>query len=104
MVTLLIGNKSDLVEARQINITEINDLIGKYNLQYIEISAKTGNYVKSSFESLTRLMMVKAEEINRLNKNKKGDKSNNVTVNRSITLDRSSINDKKKESKTCCSG
>ena len=103
MVTLLIGNKSDLIESRQVQLYEINDLILKYNLQYVEISAKSGSNVKSSFESLTRLIMIKSEEINRNNKNKKGDRSNVTTVNKSITLDRSSVMERKKNlKKSCC--
>ena len=106
MVTLLVGNKSDLVEQRAVNQNEINELISKYSFDYVEISAKTGNFVKTAFETLTKLIMMKNEEISRLNKSKKKDRSQNVTLNKSvITLDQTSRSDKKKReynSIKCC--
>lgn len=106
MATLIIGNKSDLEENRAVNIKEINELIMKYSFQYTEVSAKTGNFIKSAFESLTKLIIIKNEEINRNLKNKKKDNSQNVTLNKSgITLDRSSIiENKRKQTKTTCCG
>jgi 50S ribosomal subunit-associated GTPase HflX len=104
MVTLLVGNKSDLAESRAVNQNEINELISKYSFDYVEISAKTGNFVKTAFETLTKLIMIKNDELSRLNKSKKKDRSQNVTLNKSvITLDQTSKSDKmNKTSLKCC--
>ncbi len=104
MVTLLVGNKSDLVERRAVNQNEINELISKYLFDYVEISAKTGNFVKTAFETLTKLIMIKNDEISRINKSKRKDKRQNVTINKSvITLDQTSKSDKMKNtSLKCC--
>jgi small GTP-binding protein len=56
IVIMLIGNKSDLVEedptARKVSIEEATEFAKKYNLLFMETSAKTGNNVKEAFESL----------------------------------------------------
>ena len=98
MVILLIGNKSDLKEIRKIDESEIKELTSKYKLQYIETSAKTGDYVKSSFESLSKLLIIKNEELILKNKNEK----KNTSANISIELKKDHSGKKKKNSKACC--
>jgi Ras family. len=53
---MLIGNKADLVEEdpslRKVTIEEATDFARKYNLLFMETSAKTGHNVKEAFESL----------------------------------------------------
>lgn len=84
---ILIGNKSDLIEERKILFNEAYNFANKHNLQYIEVSAKTGNNVGLLFEHLTKAM-VKRENENEKKRKKKGkiDKSH-VTANKTITLD-----------------
>ncbi|MHA1490103.1 MAG: GTP-binding protein [Promethearchaeota archaeon] len=53
---LLVGNKSDLVEQREISIKEINRFTEAFNLYYMETSAKTGDGVGDCFYILTCLM------------------------------------------------
>lgn len=53
---LLVGNKSDLVEQREISIKEINRFTKAFNLYYMETSAKTGDGVGDCFYILTCLM------------------------------------------------
>lgn len=101
MVTLLLGNKSDLEESRQVEISEIDDLISRYNLHYIEVSAKTGDHIKLAFESLTKLIIEKNEELMATNKINKNDMSrfslNSVSINKKVK------NDNNKDKRTCCS-
>jgi len=54
---LLVGNKSDLIDQRQVNIEEINDFTRKFNLYYMETSAKTGEGVGDCFYILACLMV-----------------------------------------------
>ena len=88
-------NKSDLKEIRKIDESEIKELTSKYKLQYIETSAKTGDYVKSSFESLSKLLIIKNEELILKNKNEK----KNTSANISIELKKDHSGKKKKNSK-----
>lgn len=97
---VLVGNKSDLDDERTTSFNEATTLSSKYNVPYVEVSAKTGNNVALVFENLTKVM-VKREEENDKKKKKKGkiDKSH-VTANKSIMLD-NTISKERKESKCC---
>ena len=56
IVIMLIGNKYDLVlenpSVRQVSIEEATSFVKKYQLLYMETSAKTGYNVKEAFETL----------------------------------------------------
>jgi small GTP-binding protein len=54
---LLLGNKSDLIDQRSVSNEEINDFTGKFNLYYMETSAKTGDGVGDCFHILACLMI-----------------------------------------------
>ncbi|TFG01369.1 MAG: GTP-binding protein [Promethearchaeota archaeon] len=54
---LLVGNKSDLVDIRAVSIEEINAFTEKFNLYYMETSAKTGEGVVDCFYILACLMV-----------------------------------------------
>ncbi len=54
---LLVGNKSDLVEHRAVSVDEINSYTRKFNLYYMETSAKTGEGVGDCFYILACLMI-----------------------------------------------
>ncbi|TFG27530.1 MAG: GTP-binding protein [Promethearchaeota archaeon] len=54
---LLVGNKSDLLEERSLSIEEINNFTNKFNLYYMETSAKTGDGVGDCFYILACLMV-----------------------------------------------
>ena len=43
--TIIIGNKSDLIEERKVLFNEAYNFASRNNVQYIEVSAKTGNNV-----------------------------------------------------------
>ena len=46
---VLVGNKSDLADRRQVNTEEGQELADKYGMQFYETSAKTGENVDSIF-------------------------------------------------------
>lgn len=54
---LLVGNKSDLVDLRAVNLEEINNFTRNFNLYYMETSAKTGEGVGDCFYILACLMI-----------------------------------------------
>ncbi|TXT58975.1 MAG: Small GTP-binding domain protein [Promethearchaeota archaeon] len=54
---LLVGNKSDLEDQREVNLEEINSFSDKFNLYYMETSAKTGEGVGDCFYVLACLMI-----------------------------------------------
>ena len=54
---LLVGNKSDLTGQRAVSMEEINDFTEKFNLYYMETSAKTGDGVGDCFHILACLMI-----------------------------------------------
>ena len=54
---LLVGNKSDLVDQRVVSLDEINQFTSKFNLYYMETSAKTGEGVGDCFYILACLMI-----------------------------------------------
>jgi small GTP-binding protein len=54
---LLVGNKSDLEDQREVSLEEINSFSDKFNLYYMETSAKTGEGVGDCFYVLACLMI-----------------------------------------------
>jgi GTPase KRas protein len=51
---VLVGNKVDLEEHRQVTISEAKDLARSYSCEFIETSAKTGLNISESFHALVR--------------------------------------------------
>ena len=55
---MLIGNKLDLEEFRDLDREEGIEIVKKYNLSsYCEISTKTGHNIESSFRDLTEILL-----------------------------------------------
>ena len=54
---LLVGNKVDLEDAREVPSTEGKNIANCYNALFIETSAKSGNNVKEAFELLIRTIL-----------------------------------------------
>ncbi|MFX1570986.1 MAG: GTP-binding protein [Promethearchaeota archaeon] len=54
---LLVGNKSDLHDLREVSLEEINEFTNNFNLYYMETSAKTGEGVGDCFYILACLMI-----------------------------------------------
>merc|ERR1711996_236900 len=60
---ILVGNKADLDHARQVSENEIMSLASKWNLDYIETSAKTKTNVdKVFFDLMTKINNNKKSE------------------------------------------
>ena len=59
-IHILVGNKCDLYEQREINQEEINECIEKYGYnKYYEISVKTGECVYEMFEDIINMLFNK---------------------------------------------
>ncbi|GFE53354.1 GTP-binding protein ypt1 [Babesia ovis] len=55
---LLIGNKSDQAQARDVEPTEVQEFSDKHSIPHMEISAKTGSNVEDAFVSLARRLVI----------------------------------------------
>ncbi|OHS93780.1 Ras-related protein Rab-27B [Tritrichomonas foetus] len=52
MAIILVGNKSDLIDRKEVPFPEIQQKAGKYNIQYFEISAITGKGIPEVMQGL----------------------------------------------------
>ena len=57
--TLLVGNKQDLENERQVNYSEAKEMADKWGIEYIETSAKTNFNCKEAFEMLAQEIVQK---------------------------------------------
>lgn len=61
---IIVGNKGDLMEKREISVKEAMDIAKSKDLDaFIECSSKTGENAEEVFETLTRLMLKKSDFI-----------------------------------------
>ncbi len=51
---ILIGNKADMLDAKQVSTDEAQALADKYGIPFFECSAKAGIKVPESFETIAR--------------------------------------------------
>lgn len=86
---IILGNKSDLVDKREIPQNDINNFI-KEEYPYFEVSAKNGNNISLAFDKIIKLMM-------RIKNHKNGKNEDN----RKHSLSRMSKNIHEKN-KRCC--
>ena len=99
---IIVGNKSDLVDCREVKKEEIDELTQKYNYNYIEVSALTGDNVKACFETIANSMVIENQNIqnkSKLNKKFKID-NRNVTVSKSVEIQKKRYGQNKKNN--CC--
>ncbi|XP_003223711.2 ras-related protein Rab-27B isoform X1 [Anolis carolinensis] len=59
---VLIGNKADLSDQREVNERQAKDLADKYGIPYFETSAATGQNVEQAVETLLDLIMKRMEQ------------------------------------------
>ena len=90
---IMIGNKNDLSEKRDVTQEKINDFIKLNNLVYFETSAKTGENVDESFQYIAQKLMEEEKLKEKLGV-KREVKNNNLNLKNSENL----ITNKKK----CC--
>ena len=57
---ILVGNKSDIAD-RKVTVEEGKELANKYNMTFLETSAKTSENVKQSFFSLIKEIKTKVK-------------------------------------------
>ena len=57
---ILVGNKNDIAD-RKVTIEEGKELANKYNMTFLETSAKTSENVKQSFFSLIKEIKTKVK-------------------------------------------
>lgn len=56
VVTLLIGNKSDKADQRQVTTEEAQDFAEKHSMKYFETSAKTGSNISESIDACVAII------------------------------------------------
>jgi GTPase SAR1 family protein len=56
---ILVGNKTDLEEQREVTKERANALAQKFKCEYVETSAKSGSNVEVVFKSVTKLVLEK---------------------------------------------
>ena len=59
MCVILVGNKADMEERRQVSKKMGEELGLKYRMKFFEVSAKENRNVRELFEALTREVLVK---------------------------------------------
>ena len=78
-ILMIIGNKYDLNENRQVSYDDANILSQRFNIFYYEVSAKNGNNIALAFEQLTyRIIDKQREEENNVNRYLRKDQRNTI--------------------------
>ena len=85
---VLIGNKCDLTNARQVDIEDAKNLAEKINCNYYEASAKTGQNINEALDEIARISYENYQKME-----ERVD---------SIVLSREEEEKKKKNKKSCC--
>ena len=108
---VLVGNKKDLENDREVDEQSGRDFADKYNLNFFETSSKTGENVNLAFEELVNEVVksnnnVNKNEIKNKNntENKTEDINNNINTNQTykLNLNNHQINNKIKPKNKCC--
>ena len=76
---ILVGNKSDMESKRKISSEDALEFAKEYDINYIEVSAKTGNNIDSIFETIYKQLI---EDVIEQEKNNNIELGNRVTKNR----------------------
>ena len=105
---IVIGNKSDLIDKREVSENNINEKLND-EYKYFEVSAKNGNNVALAFNEMKKLIMEnrkkKNEEENKDGRNTKKSKNNKdrnrEEERRSQSLDEMSKHFNEKNKKCC---
>ena len=93
---VLIGNKLDLEDSRQVKREEGEKLAKSYEISFFETSNKDGTNVEECCLSLANKIVEQKEEEAKQNNEKN---SNNIKVERNSKLDKKKVNEKRKK---CC--
>jgi GTPase SAR1 family protein len=75
---ILVGNKCDLEEKRQVSYEQGKEFADTYGMKFIETSAKTNNNVQEAFYTMTKEIIASSKEKERiLSKNESEKKEKN---------------------------
>ena len=88
---MLVGNKSDLKDKREISEEDVQKKAKLYNVAFCETSALEGKNIEYAFESLINEITKKVEKEKEKNNNKN---STNKDEGKTITLDTNNIKEK----------
>jgi 50S ribosomal subunit-associated GTPase HflX len=80
---VLIGNKNDLSNKREVSFETATTFAKQYKLDYIEVSALTGENIKFAYEVLTRNMAKVESELD-VNESKKKSTRRSKLMNNDI--------------------
>ena len=95
-ILMIIGNKYDLNENRQVSYDDANILSQRFNIFYYEVSAKNGNNIALAFEQLTyRIIDKQREEENNVNRYIRKDRRNTIGL-------KNRKNENNNNNKKCC--
>ena len=75
---ILVGNKCDLDEKRQVSYEQGKEFADTYGMKFIETSAKTNNNVQEAFYTMTKEIISSSKEKERIltkNENEKKEKN-----------------------------
>lgn len=93
VVTLLVGNKSDLTESREIPY-HIGELFAqRHNMKFIETSAKDSANVEKIFREISETLLKQANEVFSSSNQKKSSDTHNLSNGNKLNTNKIS---------TCC--
>ena len=89
---IILGNKSDLKDNREVKQDYINTFLEKNNFKYFETSAKNGTYIEEAFKAMADLLM----------ENETREKINNKRKRGNSILSKNSVISTDEKKKSCC--
>ena len=98
VLIMLVGNKSDLEEKREVNTEEVEKKAQEQKLAFCETSALNGKNVEYAFENLINEILKKVEK-EKINEAKQLSESKAITLE---TADRNKNEKDSKKKKKCC--
>jgi small GTP-binding protein len=98
----LVGNKIDIENERETSFQEASDFAQKYQINYIEVSAKMGIKVTQLFENITKTMVRKDIEKERNRRVSNGSKYNSQDDSRDMKKTILSSETRSPRRKSCC--
>ena len=99
ILIMLIGNKSDLEDKREVQTDEVAKKTRQYKIAFCETSALNGNNIEHAFDSLVEEISKNIEENNKAKENKIKESIPIITLDADEDKEESNSKSKKKK---CC--